>query len=571
MKKKGMAVGFKRLVMVALYIVFVLNLDASFLETVFTRQYESGILTYESETISGVGASLDHTEEIRRELPALFKTYNITSILDIGCGDFNWMQHVVTSEITYVGIDIVQSVIDGNNQKYSTENISFMLGDACTALLPKVDLIICRDVLPHLSYSYAFKMIDNFVKSGAKYVLFTSYSGSGRENKDLSSEEIGGNYCLNMRKKPFRLFKPLYEINEKCPSPYHLVTPDKTLVLWRVSSLKHSSSAVTYLDDDKWGGRLGDKLLMYIKAYWVAYKYDLTFFYKPFKYSDLLQLHEDQIPWDDDDYDMFDEIEDPYKRLKEPKNHTVDVAHFINRSYKLHIINYYFQPNTWGTYQKEYDAQDVTDWCDLYKDSTFRNILREKIKPLYPIDQIVLPKDRVTVALHVRKGGGYDGKLLSLQLYGDKSHEEYRRCVCVSHARHFTDIGYTIKFPPDQFYVDQIKKLSEMYNDAPMYVHLFTDDLDPQALIDRYDRAVGKRNIIYGCRQKGNHHDKHVFDDLFNMIRFDCLIRSGSNFPQVAQLLGNHAIVLYPKQVEWKSILNVTEIGMAKNHEFAAA
>lgn len=562
----------KWLLNIVLFSLCTPNVQASFLESVFTQLYESDVLAYGSETTSGMGASLAHTEAIRRELPTLFKTYNITSILDVGCGDFNWMQHVIPQDITYIGMDVVKSVIDTNNKRYKAENISFVHGDCCSDPLPKVDLIICRDVLAHLSYAYAEQMIENIMKSGSQYVLFTSYSGWGRVNRNLSERQVGGNYCINMRKMPFMFLRPLYEMNEKCPSPFHVVTPDKTLGLWNVSSLdQRALSAVTYLDDACWGGRLGDKLLMYIKARWMAYKHGFCFFYKPFKYSDMLELHNTDKRWHREYLNEFDMVEDPYCSLKNPQAYYIDLQSFIKDSRKLYIINYYFQPEEWGTYQRDYDSQNVTEWNDLYDDQVFRDILRKKIKPLNPINEIELPNDRITVALHVRKGGGYDEKLLSLQFYGDPTTDEMsRQCVCGSHSRDFTDIGYTVKLPPDQFYVQQIKALSEMYNDAPLYVHLFTDDQNPQALIDRYNHAVGKKNIAYGCRQSGNRHDANILDDLFNMIRFDCLIRSGSNFPQIAQLLGNYQVVLYPKRAEWRSMLNVYEVGIVKRHDGAA-
>jgi hypothetical protein len=42
-----------------------------------------------SESRSGTGSSLDITKRLRMELPFLFLKYDIKSILDIPCGDFN--------------------------------------------------------------------------------------------------------------------------------------------------------------------------------------------------------------------------------------------------------------------------------------------------------------------------------------------------------------------------------------------------------------------------------------------------------------------------------------------------
>ncbi len=537
-------------------------LSAKFLEKVFTDIFKKNIWAYGSETISGTAASLTYTEVIRNELPALFKKYKITSILDVGCGDFNWMKHVISNEITYIGLEVVKQIVDANNAKYKTKNISFIHADCSCDSLPQVDLIICRDLLPYIPYKYTFKIIQNFILSGSKYVLFTTYSHCQRVNRSLSKSETGGNYCLNIEKKPFFLMKPLVSINEQYKKP----TSDKILGLWCVADLNKGPSAVTYLDEKNWGGRLGDKLLMYVKAKWVAYKYGLCFYYKPFKYSDQLQMHEKDQMWSNECVARYEIIEDPYKGIGDPKSHLVNLDDFINQfSSKLYIISYYFQLQKWGSHQATYDSQDVGEWKGLYDDETFQNMLRETIKPRFPIHEIPLPKDRLTVALHVRKGGDYDGAMLSLQLYTDKKNDDSSQCYCGAESSTYTDLGYSLKFPPDQFYVEQIRYISSLYEDIPMYVHLFTDDRDPQALIDRYAKMVGKSNISYACRKVGNHHDKNIIDDLFNMVRFDCLIRSGSNFPQVAQLIGNYKVVLYPRNGEWRSILHVYDVGMKFN------
>ena len=74
-----------------------------FLEKRFTDIHESKMYAYGKETISGVGASLHDTERIRTLLPQLFHDFKITSVLDVGCGDFNWIRHIIEKSVVYVG------------------------------------------------------------------------------------------------------------------------------------------------------------------------------------------------------------------------------------------------------------------------------------------------------------------------------------------------------------------------------------------------------------------------------------------------------------------------------------
>ena len=60
-------------------------------EAVFNSIYRNN--TWDGdESISGPGASLRHTEAIRRELPLLIERLGIRTLLDAPCGDFNWMK-----------------------------------------------------------------------------------------------------------------------------------------------------------------------------------------------------------------------------------------------------------------------------------------------------------------------------------------------------------------------------------------------------------------------------------------------------------------------------------------------
>ena len=44
-------------------------------------------------------------------------------------------------------------------------------------------------------------------------------------------------------------------------------------------------------------GRLGDKLITYVHAKWISYKYGLKLLYRPFEYSDKLMLSKIEQPF----------------------------------------------------------------------------------------------------------------------------------------------------------------------------------------------------------------------------------------------------------------------------------
>ena len=371
-------------------------INSNALQEMWVNAYETGELNYE-ETRSGMGSSLAYTKAIRRKLPELFKKYNITSVVDIGCGDFNWLREVIPPHVRYVGIDIVPSIIEYNDATYATENISFMQLDAMNGPLPKADLILCREVLPFLSFENASKIIKVIRESGSRYGLFTTFT-STEKNTDLPDGLHFSNYRVNMQRWPFLFPKPLELLSEE----YHVsFTPDKCLALWE---LAYIIPGVTYLDDKDWGGRLGDKLIMYAKAKWVAFRYKMPFFYKPFAYSDQLMMHEIDTHWRKDQSTEYVMSEDPYAVNAEKgvtpsnqMNQKIKLESFVMPfSNKLHIVNYFFMSEDWGGYQSAHNAQNVAEWKGAYDFKEFRDELRKTIAPRYEMNPIQLPEDRLT-------------------------------------------------------------------------------------------------------------------------------------------------------------------------------
>lgn len=178
------------------------------------------------ESKSGGGSTLEGTKIIRQELPNIILKYDIKSILDIPCGDFNWIKHV-DFKCNYIGADLVSELVDYNNRNYQNEYRRFEVLDSTVSVLPRVDLIFCKDLLQHLSYASVLNALHNFKKSGSKYLLVTSYPYTIR-NYDIHDGDFR---CLNLFIYPFNLKNPLDKIHEY--TRYHIegVEVDKTMYL----------------------------------------------------------------------------------------------------------------------------------------------------------------------------------------------------------------------------------------------------------------------------------------------------------------------------------------------------
>lgn len=168
------------------------------------------------ESVSGVGSFQRATVEIVRWLPRVFRKYSIESVLDCPCGDFNWMKNVNLSSVNYLGLDIVQEIVDNNNRLYSKANIRFAQHDIISNIPPVADLVICRDLLFHLTNDQQVAVINNFRAANIRYIITTTYPWV-TANNDLTKEEKAAQWGfrqINVELAPINLGNPIDILKE---------------------------------------------------------------------------------------------------------------------------------------------------------------------------------------------------------------------------------------------------------------------------------------------------------------------------------------------------------------------
>ena len=195
---------------------------------IFNRIYKSNRWS-DSESVSGPGSNLAQTEALRQMQPDLFKQLGVNSILDIPCGDFYWMSKLDLG-VEYTGADIVETLIQQNIENYANDGVKFCVLDLVSSPLPRADLIFCRDCLVHLSYRNIFLAIDNIKRSGAEYLMSTTFPAL-QSNHNI----ITGDWRpLNLERAPFNFPRPEQLIDEACPVAGY---SDKSLGVWLTETL----------------------------------------------------------------------------------------------------------------------------------------------------------------------------------------------------------------------------------------------------------------------------------------------------------------------------------------------
>ncbi|RJQ27414.1 class I SAM-dependent methyltransferase [Candidatus Parcubacteria bacterium] len=197
----------------------------------FKYYYEKGIWKND-ESNSGPGSRLKTTVNLRNELPSLLQKYKISTMLDIPCGDFHWMQHVDLRFVQYTGADVVEKIIEANSKSFASKPASFCTIDLLKDPIPRHDLILCRDCLVHFSFKDISKAIRNIKSSGSKFLFTTTFNfKKPKMNYDILTGEWRP---INLELPPFNFLPPIFLIRENND---HAGKNDKCMGLWRISDL----------------------------------------------------------------------------------------------------------------------------------------------------------------------------------------------------------------------------------------------------------------------------------------------------------------------------------------------
>lgn len=115
---------------------------------------------------------------------AFLKGFDIKSISEIGCGDFNFGKSILEEnypDATYTGYDFSSVIINQNKRKYPSYSFTNEFD------LPQSDLLLCVDVLFHiLDDNEVEPLLQRIEGLWTKYLAITAYE----EDQDLQSEHV---------------------------------------------------------------------------------------------------------------------------------------------------------------------------------------------------------------------------------------------------------------------------------------------------------------------------------------------------------------------------------------------
>jgi hypothetical protein len=164
----------------------------------FSKIYETKY--WSPNNSSGEGAIRKNAIPYLEYLQEFIYKNDLKIIVDMGCGNWELMKYIVIPDnIKYLGIDIVDSVIENNKKNYQKDNILFETVnhvEDCKKYYG--DLLIVKDVMQH----WNFKTIDYFIKNILKNFRYAILVNDFCENNNFDIE-TGDYRCLDLEQKPF--------------------------------------------------------------------------------------------------------------------------------------------------------------------------------------------------------------------------------------------------------------------------------------------------------------------------------------------------------------------------------
>lgn len=192
-------------------------------------------------SVNGPGSSLEFTRNLREELPDLLRHYRIGSMLDCPCGDLTWLADTDLRMLhSYVGMDVEKRLIDANQHNFrSFGNYGFVCCNLLTRKrFPKVDLILSRDFLAHLTTEWIEHMIGKYKESGSTYLLASNYPGTRTNDFDYDPYAYA---WVGYIERPHDLELPPFNLKkidaiEEQPAPSGVISRRHELALFELQS-----------------------------------------------------------------------------------------------------------------------------------------------------------------------------------------------------------------------------------------------------------------------------------------------------------------------------------------------
>ncbi len=184
------------------------------------------------ESRSGNGSNVSTTVCLREDLINFCKDNNVSSILDIGCGEFNWQKHIDWAAIgvDVTAVEIVPAIV--THLKQLSCITAAYTGDFVVEVPPELlaqpapDVVLLRNFLQHLTTEDIRRVIRNVMRLQPKFIIMNHYP-------DFVTENMSIDLSIHYRYRPINLFLSPYNL----PRPINVFRDDSATSVWKTADI----------------------------------------------------------------------------------------------------------------------------------------------------------------------------------------------------------------------------------------------------------------------------------------------------------------------------------------------
>jgi SAM-dependent methyltransferase len=192
----------------------------------FNTVYETNAWGGTETRSTGPNGCAGARDELAPLLVNLVRELGAKSVLDLGCGEGVWMPDLPG----YIGVDVSTEAIEAAKAFHPDRDHRLWSGGE----LPVCDLVIVRHVMQHMPVGDGAYLLSRIKKSGAKWLLATSFEkGNNAGSPTLSGIKVGGGYWPDLEAAPFSLGAPYNRAVDGTMSPAN-VQNGCFLGLWKI-------------------------------------------------------------------------------------------------------------------------------------------------------------------------------------------------------------------------------------------------------------------------------------------------------------------------------------------------
>jgi hypothetical protein len=144
-------------------------------------------------------------------------------LVDLGCGDFQIGSQIAGYAGKYIGVDIVDELIEYNRKLYGSDRVEFKCLNIIEDELPPGDICFVRQVLQHLSNEQILQILPKLRKY--QTVFITEHYPSDNEDIIPNKDWVHGRAIRLLVNSGVYLDQPPFNLDDSCSIELWLEVP----------------------------------------------------------------------------------------------------------------------------------------------------------------------------------------------------------------------------------------------------------------------------------------------------------------------------------------------------------